>query len=201
MKTGPITEAKQIKQCVYNIPCKCGRCYIGEISGPLEVCLKEHKYNLTQSLLEKSKLVKHAYEEDHKICCKEARSRKLNRIAHTENAGKQPIWFWLGHLFYLYPYYSSRSQQTATPVMQITVRIISSLLLPYRKFVEDSGTDSILFLAILSMKQCTYIEVMLHMCGDSRCDNVNPHWWIVLFWLYERFWCCWCPETEISSSY
>jgi hypothetical protein len=94
MKTRPITEGKQMKQCVYSIPRECGRCYIGEISRPLEVCIKEHKYSLTQSLLEKSKLVKHAYEEHHKICCKEARSCKLNRIAHTENAGKQPIWLW-----------------------------------------------------------------------------------------------------------
>jgi hypothetical protein len=34
--------------------------------------LKEHNYNLTQGLLEKSKLAQHAYEEDHKICRKEA---------------------------------------------------------------------------------------------------------------------------------
>jgi hypothetical protein len=40
---------------------------IGETSMPLEVCIKEHKYNLTQGLLEKSKLVQHAYEEDQKI--------------------------------------------------------------------------------------------------------------------------------------
>jgi hypothetical protein len=37
IKTGPIAEAKQIKQCVYNILCACGRCYIGETSKPLEV--------------------------------------------------------------------------------------------------------------------------------------------------------------------
>jgi hypothetical protein len=34
-----------MKQCVYNIPCDCHRCYIGETSRPLEVCIKEHKYN------------------------------------------------------------------------------------------------------------------------------------------------------------
>jgi hypothetical protein len=33
----------------------------------LEVRIKEHKYNLTQGLLEKSKLAQHAYEEGHKI--------------------------------------------------------------------------------------------------------------------------------------
>jgi hypothetical protein len=67
MKTGPVKDAPQTKQCVYNIPCYCTRCYIGKTSRPLEECIKEHKYNLTQGLLEKSKLAKYAYEEGHKI--------------------------------------------------------------------------------------------------------------------------------------
>jgi hypothetical protein len=58
---------------VYSIPCDCGRCYINEISRDLEVRIKEHKYNLTQDLLEKSKLVQHAYEEGHKMCWNEAK--------------------------------------------------------------------------------------------------------------------------------
>jgi hypothetical protein len=53
MKTGPVRDAQQMKQCVYNIACDCGRCYIGETSRPSEVCIKENKYNLTLSLLEK----------------------------------------------------------------------------------------------------------------------------------------------------
>jgi hypothetical protein len=48
MKTGLVRDAQQTKQCVYSIPCDCGRCYIGETSRPSEVCTKEHKYNLTQ---------------------------------------------------------------------------------------------------------------------------------------------------------
>jgi predicted GIY-YIG superfamily endonuclease len=56
---------------VYNISCDCGRFYMGKISSPLEVHIKEHKYDLTQSLLKKSKLAQCAYEEDHKICRKE----------------------------------------------------------------------------------------------------------------------------------
>jgi hypothetical protein len=47
--------------------------YIGETGRPLEVRIKEHKCNLTQGLLEKSKLSQHAYEEGHKICCCEAK--------------------------------------------------------------------------------------------------------------------------------
>jgi hypothetical protein len=67
MKTGPVRDAQQKKQCVYSILCECGRCYIGETSRPSDARIKEHKYNLTQGLLEKSKLAQHAYEEGHKI--------------------------------------------------------------------------------------------------------------------------------------
>jgi hypothetical protein len=67
MRTGPVRDAQQTKQCMYSIPCDCGRCYIAETSTPLEVRNKEHKYNLTQGLLEKSKLAQHVYEEGHKI--------------------------------------------------------------------------------------------------------------------------------------
>jgi hypothetical protein len=52
MKTGPVRDAQQTKQCMYNIPCDCGRCYIGETNRSSEVRIKEHKYNLTQSLFD-----------------------------------------------------------------------------------------------------------------------------------------------------
>jgi hypothetical protein len=63
MKTGQVRDAQQKKKCVYSFPCDCGRCYIGETNRFLEVCIKKHKYNLTQSLLEKSTLTQHGYEE------------------------------------------------------------------------------------------------------------------------------------------
>jgi hypothetical protein len=72
-KTGPVRGAQQTNHCVYNIPCDCGRCYISEVIRPLEVCIKEQKQNLTQGLIEKSKLVKHVYEEGHKICSEEVK--------------------------------------------------------------------------------------------------------------------------------
>jgi predicted GIY-YIG superfamily endonuclease len=58
---------------VYNIPCDYGRCYIGQTSRPLEERIKEHKYNLAQGLLQKSKLAQYAYDEGHKICRKQAK--------------------------------------------------------------------------------------------------------------------------------
>jgi hypothetical protein len=72
MKTGPVRDAQQRKQCVYSIPCNCGGCYISETSRPLEVLIKEHRYNLTQGLLEKSKLIQHASVEGHKMRWNEA---------------------------------------------------------------------------------------------------------------------------------
>jgi hypothetical protein len=73
MKTRLARDAQQKKQCVYNMPCDCDRCYISEKSRPLEVLIKEHKYNLTHGLLEKSKLAQYAYKEGHRICWKEAK--------------------------------------------------------------------------------------------------------------------------------
>jgi hypothetical protein len=49
MKTGPVRDAQQTKQCVYNIPCDCGRCYSGGTSRPLEARIKEHKQHDTGS--------------------------------------------------------------------------------------------------------------------------------------------------------
>jgi hypothetical protein len=55
--------------CHYPLPSFYLKHIIGETSRPLEVHSKEHKYkyNLTQGLLEKSKLGQHAHEEGHKI--------------------------------------------------------------------------------------------------------------------------------------
>jgi hypothetical protein len=61
IKTGPVRNAQQTKQCMYNIPCDCGRCYFGETNSLLEVRINEHKYDLTQGRIGKSKLAQHAY--------------------------------------------------------------------------------------------------------------------------------------------
>jgi predicted GIY-YIG superfamily endonuclease len=110
MRAGPVRDAQQTKQCVYRTPCDCGRCYIGETSTPLEVHFKEHKYNLTQGLLQKSKVAQHVYKEGHKICWNEAKVlqfepnttyRKCNESSHMSlidhpmsqpSLGMSPIW-------------------------------------------------------------------------------------------------------------
>jgi predicted GIY-YIG superfamily endonuclease len=64
---------QQMAQCIYSIPCECGRSYIGKTGRPLAMRLLEHRHNLKQGLLEKSKLAQHAYEGGHKFGWDEAR--------------------------------------------------------------------------------------------------------------------------------
>jgi hypothetical protein len=66
------------------------------------VRIREHKYNLKQGLLEKSKLAQHAYEEDHRVSCDKprvlevehnTRYRKYKESAHmtcSNNLISQP---------------------------------------------------------------------------------------------------------------
>jgi predicted GIY-YIG superfamily endonuclease len=73
MKTRPERDPKQTAQCTYSIPCECGRSYIGETGRHIAVRLREHRHNIQQGLLEKSKLAQHTYEEGHSVSCGEAR--------------------------------------------------------------------------------------------------------------------------------
>jgi hypothetical protein len=61
MKTRPERDPLQTAQCIYSHPYECGRSYIGETGRPLALRLREHRHNLQQGLLEKSKLAQHAY--------------------------------------------------------------------------------------------------------------------------------------------
>jgi hypothetical protein len=87
MKTRPERNPQQTEKCV----CECGRSYIGETGRPLAVRLREHRHNLRQGLLEKSKLAQHAYEERNRVSWDEAkiseaesnsRYRKYKKSAH-----------------------------------------------------------------------------------------------------------------------
>jgi hypothetical protein len=108
-----------MKQCVYSIPCDCGRCYICETSRPLKVCIKEHKCNLTQGLLERSKLAEHAYEEGQKICWNEVKVlqiephityRKYKESAHI-SAGPSNQSTQFGHLSQLDPVITAETKK------------------------------------------------------------------------------------------
>lgn len=53
MTTRPDRDVQQTRQCMYGIPCDCGKCYIHETGRPLEVRIKEHKHNVKEGQLEK----------------------------------------------------------------------------------------------------------------------------------------------------
>jgi hypothetical protein len=55
------------------------------------VGLGEHRHNLQQGLLEKSKLAQHAYEEGHRVGWDDARILELKVTAGIENIRNQPI--------------------------------------------------------------------------------------------------------------
>jgi hypothetical protein len=91
MKTRPERDPLQTPQCIYSIPCECGRSYIGETSRPLAVRLREHGHKLQEGLLEKSNLAQHAYEVGHGVGWDDARVleiesnskyRKYKKSAH-----------------------------------------------------------------------------------------------------------------------
>jgi hypothetical protein len=90
MKTGPVRDAQQIKQCVYSILYDCGRCYIGETGIPVEVRIKEHKYIQTQDLLEKSELGHTHMRKAIKYVGMERRSCRSNPTPHTGTTRNQP---------------------------------------------------------------------------------------------------------------
>jgi hypothetical protein len=91
MKTRSERYPQQTAKSICSIPCECGTSYIGETGRPLAVRLREHRYNLKEGLLEKSKLAQHTYEEDHRVGRDDARIleiesnsryRKYNKSAH-----------------------------------------------------------------------------------------------------------------------
>jgi hypothetical protein len=102
MRTTPMSNTQLTAQCIYKIPCECGRSYVGETGRPLSVRIGEHKFNLKNGFLDKSKLAQHAFEERHQISWNEAkilqievnsRQRKYKESAHMacmENPISQP---------------------------------------------------------------------------------------------------------------
>jgi hypothetical protein len=63
MKTRPERHPQEKAQCI--IPCEYDRSYIAETGRPPAVRLREHRHNLQQGFLKKSKLTQNAYEEGH----------------------------------------------------------------------------------------------------------------------------------------
>jgi hypothetical protein len=54
--------------------------------------LREHRYNLREGLLEKSKLAQHAYEEGHRVGWDAARILEIESNGSVGNTRDWPIW-------------------------------------------------------------------------------------------------------------
>ena len=51
------------KNCVYSIPCSCGKVYKGETCCPLKIRLEEHQKAVVQGEIEKSGMADHIWKE------------------------------------------------------------------------------------------------------------------------------------------
>ena len=67
IKTKPDNSEQNSKNCIYSIPCECGKQYIGETSRPLNVRKNEHQNYLRKNEIEKSQICVHAFETGHTI--------------------------------------------------------------------------------------------------------------------------------------
>jgi hypothetical protein len=143
-KIGLVRGAQQMKQCVYNISCDCGRCYISETTRPLEFHIKEHKYNLTQGLHEKSKLAEHVYEEGQKIGWNEAKVLKIEPSTRYRKYKESTHMSLIDHPISqssldISPIGLPLSQQKSKSYNSIQCRLYMKtvfVVVPYRKFVS-----------------------------------------------------------------
>jgi hypothetical protein len=65
--------------------------FIGETDRPLAVRFSEHRHNLKESLLEKSKLAQHVCKEGHIVTRDVARILKIKTTAGIGNTKNRPI--------------------------------------------------------------------------------------------------------------
>ena len=63
----------QDKAGVYRIPCECGKVYIGETGRNISTRVKEHQAHGRLGHLDKSAIIKHSHEQDHRINWKETK--------------------------------------------------------------------------------------------------------------------------------
>ena len=59
----PPTEFNMTKNCVYSIPCSCGKIYKGETGRPLKVRLAEHRKAVVRGEIEKLGMADHIWKE------------------------------------------------------------------------------------------------------------------------------------------
>jgi hypothetical protein len=52
---------------IYSIPCECGKAYIGQSGGSIQIRIKEHERHVRTAQTEKSAVAEHSYNHDHII--------------------------------------------------------------------------------------------------------------------------------------
>jgi hypothetical protein len=127
MTTGPVRDVQQTKQCVQHLMRLWQKLHWRNYR-PLEVRIKEHKYNLTQGLPEKSKLAQQAYEEDHRICWNEATVLQIEPNTTHKKYMESAHMSLLDHLISQpsveSPLHHSRSEETTAPSSVVRVETI-----------------------------------------------------------------------------
>ena len=76
----PLPAEKQAN-VVYEVPCTCGKVYIGETKRRLETRLKEHREACVRGQTSKSAIAEHAWTEDHPINW--SGTKVIQRASHT----------------------------------------------------------------------------------------------------------------------
>jgi hypothetical protein len=77
VRTRPERDLQSTAHCIFSIPCECGRNYICETGRLQATWIREHRHNLKESLLEKSRLAQHANEEDHCVGWSKVKSLQI----------------------------------------------------------------------------------------------------------------------------
>jgi hypothetical protein len=92
IRTRPGRGPQQMAQCVYSIPCECGRSYISETVKPLAQQLCEKRHNLKYGLLENCRLVQNAHEEGHRVIWDEAWILEIESNSRHRKYKESSIW-------------------------------------------------------------------------------------------------------------
>ena len=68
LRVKPPTEFNMTKNCMYSMPCTCGKVYKGETCCSLKVRLEEHRKAVVRGEIEKSGIADHTWKENGTIC-------------------------------------------------------------------------------------------------------------------------------------
>jgi hypothetical protein len=79
-KTAKDKSNSMLGQGVYQIPCSCGKSYIGQTRRSFKVCLKEDIVDTTHNRISKLVIVEHSSKSKHLICFK--KTKILASAAH-----------------------------------------------------------------------------------------------------------------------